>query len=125
MNGTPASRAMAATAAMSITLIAGLPSVSEKMARVLGLSARRKFSGSSGSTRVASMPKFLKFTASIVYVPPYTFADETTWSPLFRILRNATIPAACPLAVATAARPPSIAAMRSSNTAVVGFERRV
>jgi hypothetical protein len=70
MNGTPASRATAATAAMSITLMAGLPSVSEKIALVLGLRALRKFSGSSGSTRVASMPSFLKLTASIVYVPP-------------------------------------------------------
>jgi hypothetical protein len=66
MNGTPASRAMAPTAAMSIMLIAGLPSVSEKIALVFGCSARRKFSGSSGSTSVASMPSFLKLTASIV-----------------------------------------------------------
>jgi hypothetical protein len=66
MKGCPASRAIAPMAAMSITLIAGLPSVSEKIALVLGFSARRKFSGSSGSTSVASMPSFLKLTASIV-----------------------------------------------------------
>jgi hypothetical protein len=41
------------------------------------------------------------------------------------MLRNATISAAWPGAVATAARPLSIAAMRSSNTAVVGFDSRV
>ena len=33
--------------------------------------------------------------------------------------------AACPLAVATAATPPSSAAMRFSNTSVVGFMIRV
>ena len=47
------------------------------------------------------------------------------WSPDWQMLRRATISAACPEAVATAARPPSRAAMRSSNIAVVGFERRV
>ena len=48
-----------------------------------------------------------------------------TFPVLFTMLSNATISAACPEAVATAARPPSSAATRSSNTAVVGFERRV
>jgi hypothetical protein len=52
-------------------------------------------------------------------------ADETTWSPFSRMLRKATISAAWPEAVATAARPFSNAATRSSNTAVVGFDRRV
>ena len=125
MKGTFASRAIAAIAAMSITLMAGLPRVSEKIALVLGFNALRKFSGSSGSTSVESMPSFLKFTLSMVFVPPYTLAEETTWSPLSRMLRNATISAACPEAVATAARPFSIAATRSSKTAVVGFDRRV
>ena len=47
------------------------------------------------------------------------------WSPRLTMFRNATISAAWPEAVATAARPPSSAAMRSSNTAVVGFDSRV
>ncbi len=55
---------------MSTMLMAGLPSVSEKIAFVFGRIARRKFSGSSGSTRVASMPSFGKLTTNIVCVPP-------------------------------------------------------
>ena len=51
-------------------LMAGFPSVSEKIAFVLGRIALRKFPGSSGSTRVASMPNFGKLTVSIVCVPP-------------------------------------------------------
>ena len=47
------------------------------------------------------------------------------WSPDCTMLRKATISAACPDAVATAARPFSSAATRSSKTAVVGFESRV
>ncbi|MND00003.1 hypothetical protein D3C83_184840 [compost metagenome] len=66
MKGTPASRAILPIAAMSITLIAGLPSVSEKRHLVFGLMALRKFSGSSGSTSMDSMPSLAKFTASIV-----------------------------------------------------------
>ena len=37
-------------------------------------------------------------------------------------VRMAVTSAAWPVAVATAERPPSIAAMRSSNTATVGLE---
>src|SRR5260221_13797011 len=70
MKGMPASLAIAAIALRSTMLIAGLPSVSEKIALVLGFSALRKFAGSSGATRVESMPSFLKFTLSIVFVPP-------------------------------------------------------
>ena len=70
MNGTPASRATLPTASKSIMLMAGFPNVSEKTALVFGFSARRKFSGSSGSTKVASMPSFLKFTLNMVCVPP-------------------------------------------------------
>ena len=46
-------------------------------------------------------------------------------SPAWQMFRRATIDAACPEAVATAARPPSRAAIRCSNMAVVGFDRRV
>ena len=46
------------------------------------------------------------------------------WSPLLHRVRIAVASAAWPVAQASAARPFSIAAMRSSNTATVGFEMR-
>src|SRR5450631_76189 len=69
-SGTPASCAIAATAAMSSTLSCGLPSVSAYSALVLGLIARRKFSGSAESTNVVSMPNWANVTANCEYVPP-------------------------------------------------------
>ena len=47
------------------------------------------------------------------------------WSPCSRRVVIATICAARPLAVARAPTPPSRLAIRSSNTAVVGFMIRV
>ena len=47
------------------------------------------------------------------------------WSPCSSRVVMATIWAARPLAVASAPTPPSRLAMRSSNTAVVGFMIRV
>ena len=46
------------------------------------------------------------------------------WSPALHSVRIAVASAAWPVAQASAARPFSIAAMRSSNTATVGFEMR-
>ncbi len=91
---------------------------------MLGWSARRKFSGSSGSTNVASMPSFFRFTPSSVCVPPYSVEAETAWSPAWSSVMIATASAAWPVAVASATRPPSRAATRSSRTATVGFEIR-
>jgi hypothetical protein len=50
---------------------------------------------------------------------------ETMWSPASASVSITAISAAWPVAAATAARPPSSAATRSSSTAVVGLERRV
>ena len=43
--------------------------------------ALRKFSGSSGSTKVTSMPIRRKLTSNCVYVPPYSVLEETISSP--------------------------------------------
>ena len=48
--------AIAATSSNGNTLIRGLPSVSPYRIFVLGRIARRKFSGSAGSTKVTSIP---------------------------------------------------------------------
>ncbi len=46
------------------------------------------------------------------------------WSPALQSVRMAVTSAAWPVAVASAERAFSTAAMRSSNTATVGFEMR-
>ena len=56
ISGMPASWAMSATAAMSSVSSLGLPTVSAYSSLVSGLMARRKFSGSLGSTRSMSRP---------------------------------------------------------------------
>ena len=47
------------------------------------------------------------------------------WSPAVQSVRIAVTSAACPVAQPSAERPPSSAAMRSSNIATVGLEMRV
>ncbi len=51
--------------------------------------------------------------------------SATMESPAWQRLRSASVCAACPLAVATAATPPSSSAMRRSKTSEVGFISRV
>ena len=70
MSGMPCSWAIFATGSMSNTFTSGLPSVSPYTARVVGRIARRKFSGSSGSTKVVSMPRREKPMPSWPTVPP-------------------------------------------------------
>jgi hypothetical protein len=70
------------------------------------------------------MPKRRSVTSSWVIEPPYRFALETMWSPEPARLAKVMYCADRPLAVATAPRPPSRLAMRSSNAATVGLARR-
>ncbi len=70
MKSTPASCAIAAIAARSATTPVGLDRLSTKTALHFGVSARRKFSGSSGSTKIASQPNFLKLRPNWVIEPP-------------------------------------------------------
>ena len=70
------------------------------------------------------MPSLRKFTSSCVCVPPYSVLAATISSPASQMFSIAIICAAIPLEVATAARPFSNAAMRSSKTATVGFDKR-
>jgi len=110
-SGSRASLAMRATRSMSSTLSEGLPSVSAQSALVLDVIARAKFSGSSASTNTVSMPSLRKLTSSWVWVPPYSVRAATIWSPASTTLSRAAIP----LDTATAARPPSSAAMESED----------
>ena len=57
-------------------------------------------------------------------VPPYSVLEATNSSPASISETSAMCCAACPEAVATAPMPFSRAAMRSSNTATVGFMMR-
>ena len=109
---------------MSSTARLGLPSDSANTARVFGRIAAAKASGLVASTKLVSMPNFARLTASIVTEPPYSEPAATMWSPCCRIVISAIVSAAMPLADATAARPPSSAAQRSSSAATVGFDKR-
>ena len=70
------------------------------------------------------MPNLARFTDSIDTEPPYSAPAATTWSPCCRIVISAIASAAMPEALASAARPPSSAATRSSSAATVGLLSR-
>ena len=123
-SGTPCAWATSATAAMSSTVRLGLPRLSANTARVSGRIAAAKASGFFASTKVVVMPNLARLTASIVTVPPYSAPAATTWSPACSKVISAIASAAMPLALATAARPPSSAATRSSSAATVGLLSR-
>jgi hypothetical protein len=71
------------------------------------------------------MPRSANVYANRLYVPPYSLAAETMWSPARAMFSSARADAACPLATATAAKPFSRSASRSSTTDVVGLDNRV
>ena len=121
ITGIPASRAIATTGSRSTTMPPGLARTSRKMALHRGVSARRKFSGSRGSTKWQVHPSRLKLIPNWVTEPPYRFDDETNASPGSSSVKKVRNWAAWPDAAATAARPPSRLAMRSSRTATVGL----
>ena len=103
----------------------GFPSDSAKKRRVFSCTASVKFFGSSGSTKVVVIPNRGNKTFSILYDPPYRLLDATIWSPALSKTKMAVLNADVPDAVATAASPPSRAAMRCSNTSTVGLFKRV
>jgi hypothetical protein len=70
MSGTPAACAIPAIASRSVTTPPGLARLSTKIALHLGVSAVRKFSGSSGSTKMTFQPNFLKLRPNWVIEPP-------------------------------------------------------
>ena len=70
------------------------------------------------------MPKRASVYPSRLCEPPYSERLATMWLPAPISVTIARCSAACPLAVAMAPTPVSSAAMRSSNTATVGFEIR-
>jgi hypothetical protein len=108
--------------ATSSTAPLGLPTLSV----VFGRSAARHATGSSGSvTKSTEMPRSANVYANRLYVPPYSLAAETMWSPARAMFSSARADAACPLATATAAKPFSRSASRSSTTDVVGLDNRV
>ncbi len=123
-SGSPCACATSATAAMSSSSMLGLPRLSANSARVFGRMAAAKASGFVASTKVVLMPNLARFTDSIDTEPPYSAPAATTWSPCCRMVISAIASAAMPDALASAARPPSSAATRSSSAATVGLLRR-
>ena len=71
------------------------------------------------------MPRREKPMPSWPTLPPYSVEAATMWSPAFRMASSAVICAAMPVAQASAARPPSSDATRSSSTATVGLLMRL
>jgi hypothetical protein len=124
IKGTPCACATSATASMSSSCRLGLPRLSANTARVFGFIAAAKASGEAVSTNVVVMPSFLRFTASMLTEPPYNAPAATMWSPCCSKVIKAIASDAMPLADASAARPPSSAATRSSSAATVGFDKR-
>ena len=66
ISGMPTEWAISAIASISTTTPPGLARLSTKIALHLGVSARRKFSGSSGSTKWQCQPSFLKLRPNCV-----------------------------------------------------------
>ena len=126
MSGTPFLCAIFANFAMSRTQPDGLATVSPKTHLVLGRNAFCISAGeASGSTKVNSIPSFLRDTANRLKVPPYICAEETTWSPALHRFSTENVDAACPELVRIAATPPSSAAIFFATRSFVGFARRV
>jgi hypothetical protein len=92
---------------------------------VAEVSAAATSAASRPATNVVSTPKRRNVTSIWVMVPPYSPAVATMWSPVPARQANVRNSAACPLAVATAPRPPSRLASRSSKTETVGFAIRL
>ncbi len=90
----------------------------------VGVSARRKFSGSAGSTKWQVQPSFLNDRPNWVSEPPYRLREARNSSPGSSSVAKTRNCAAWPEAAATAARPPSRLATRSSSTDTVGLVRR-
>ena len=109
----------------SVTTPPGFARLSTNTARVLGVSARRTFSGSSTSTKRVRQSNFLKVFPSCVIEPPYRRVAATISSPGSSSVKNASSCAAWPDAAHVAPRPPSRLANRSSRTETVGLWRRV
>ena len=86
--------------------------------------AAAKSSGRSPSMNLVVMPKRGRSTLSWLYVPPYRFGVDTMLSPAWASAAKVRNCAEWPDAVATAPIPPSRAAIRFSNTSLVGCMRR-
>ena len=114
-------------AIMGLAAMLGLQALKARrlLPLVLPLMALRKFSGSVESTKCALMPSFASVLENKLYVPPYKLEEETISSPAPAMFRTENVIAACPEDVASAPAPPSSAAIRFSNTSVVGFIIRV
>src|ERR1700761_4025468 len=73
IRGTPALRATAEIASISVTLPEGLAIDSMKIALVRGVTAFSKLSMSSGSAHATFQPKLLKAWLNWLIDPPYNF----------------------------------------------------
>src|SRR3979409_869776 len=117
-SGTPAACATSATARRSDTSSPGLPMVSTYTALVVSSIAAANDDRSFPSTKRVVLPSRAREYLRSVHRPPYNDDEETIESPACARLRSASVCAACPLAVATAATPPSRSAMRRPNAPV-------
>ena len=124
-SGTPAAWATSASAAMSAISPDGFEITSANTTFVRSVIAAATCSGSAPGTNVVATPKRRSVTSSWVIVPPYSPAPATMCSPVPASAAKVRNSAAWPLAVATAPRPPSRLASRSSSAATVGLAMRL
>jgi hypothetical protein len=109
---------------MSITSSVGLAGLSRKNAFVSSRTASRQAERSGPSTRVERTPKRGSHSSITQRQEPNRALAATTWSPALSWPIRAAVTAAMPVAVARAACAPSTAAIRASNMATVGLEKR-
>ena len=113
-----------ATARRSSSASVGLAGVSKKNALVLGWIAASQASLSRPSIAVWAIPNRLSTLLRIQRHEPNASRSTTTWSPALSMHNSALVIAAMPLACTLHASAPSIAAMRASSIATVGFWKR-
>ena len=120
----PPAWARSASARMSQTSVSGLVGVSAKNKRVLGLTASRHSPRSVCETNVVSTPNLPNSLANRLIVEPNTEREQMTWSPTLSRPMISSRMALMPVAVATQASVPSIAASRASKLRTVGLLAR-
>ena len=117
-------RANAATSGRRGTRTSGFEIVSNRNARVFGVTASAQVSGRWVSTKLQLQPRSSAWSVRKSCVPPYRQSLANRWSPARSRLSSVVVIAAIPEAVATAASPPSSAASRACRSTCDGVVLR-
>ena len=121
----PRSRAIAATAAMSVISSRGLLGDSIRNSRVAGVTASAQALTSVCSTRVHSTPRRGSSACTRLSEPPYMLRCATTWSPARTSASTAVVSAPMPEPKTRPRSAPSSVATASASSTWFGFPWRV